>query len=60
MDIDTWKRPDYARVLREREEDIQRSLERRKQQEEALEWERQQKAAKKREELWADYSRMPC
>lgn len=58
MAIETWgelHRPDYEKVLREREKAMERGRQRRKQEQEALEWERQQKAAKERADLWAWY-----
>ena len=57
--IDTWsepQRPDYAKVLREREEARERTRRRHQREQEALEWERQQKAQAKRDELWAWYA----
>ena len=56
--IDTWsepQRPDYAKVLREREEAQERGRQRRQREQEALEWQRQQKTAKERADLWAWY-----
>lgn len=59
MAINTWseaQRPDYAKVLREREEALERGRQRRKQEQDALEWEHQQKAAKERADLWSWYA----
>lgn len=56
--IDKWEepqRPDYAKVLREREEAQERTRLRHQREKEALEWERQQKAEAEREELWSWY-----
>ena len=58
MAINTWseaQRPDYAKVLREREEALERGRQRRKQEQEALEWKRQQKAQQERDDLWSWY-----
>lgn len=55
MVIDKWEeheRPDYKKVLREREEAIERSRRRRQQEQEALEWQRKTKAEQNRAELW--------
>ena len=57
--IDTWsepQRPDYAKVLREREEVQERTRLRHQREQEALEWEREQKAQAEREELWSWYA----
>ena len=57
--IDTWselERHDYAKVLREREEAMERGRQRRQREQEALEWQRQQKAQLEREELWSWYA----
>ena len=57
--IDTWSeenRPDYAKVLKEREAAMERGRQRRQREQEALEWQRQQKAQQEREELWAWYA----
>nr|WP_115093693.1 hypothetical protein [Synechococcus sp. UW106] len=57
--IDTWseiQRPDYAKVLCEREEAMERGRQRRKQEQEALEWERQQKVEQERQDLWSWYA----
>ena len=59
MTIETWseiQRPDYAKVLREREEAMERGRQRRQREQEALEWQRQQKAQAEREELWSWYA----
>lgn len=58
MAIHTWgevQRPDYAKVLKEREEARERTRLRRQHEQEALEWQRQQKAQAEREELWSWY-----
>lgn len=55
MAIDKWEepqRPDYAKVLREREEALERGRLRRQQEQEALEWRRKTKAEQERAELW--------
>ena len=57
--IDTWsepQRPDYAKVLREREEARERTRLRHQREAEALAWQKQQKAQAEREELWAWYA----
>lgn len=57
--IDTWseaQRPDYAKVLKEREEAIERGRQRRQREQEALEWQRQQKAQQERDDLWSWYA----
>ena len=57
--IDKWEetqRPDYAKVLREREEAMERGRQRRQREQEALEWQRQRKAEQERAELWAWYA----
>ena len=55
MAIDKWQRPDYDAVLQERREREEATAARRKLEAEALEYRRQQKAAKEREELWSWY-----
>ena len=55
MAIDRWEeaqRPDYAKVLAEREEAAERTRLRRQQEKEALEWQRKTKAEQERAELW--------
>ena len=57
--IDTWsepQRPDYAKVLREREEARERTRQRLEREAEALAWQEQQKAEQERAELWAWYA----
>ena len=54
--IETWNRPDYAKVLKEREEAMERGRQRRQQEREALEWQRQQKAEQERQDLWSWYA----
>ena len=57
--IDKWEeaqRPDYAKVLREREEARERTRQRLQREAEALAWQEQQKAQSEREELWAWYA----
>ena len=57
--IDTWgeeQRHDYAKVLKERKAAMERGRQRRQREQEALEWQRQQKAQQEREELWAWYA----
>ena len=59
MTIETWseiQRPDYAKVLKEREAAMERTRLRHQREQEALEWERQQKAEAEREELWSWYA----
>ena len=56
--IDTWsepQRPDYAKVLREREEARERTRQRLEREAEALAWQEQQKAEAERVALWAWY-----
>ena len=56
--IDKWEepqRPDYAKVLREREEAQERTRLRHQREAEALAWQKQQKAEAEREELWSWY-----
>ena len=50
------QRHDYAKVLKEREAAMERGRQRRQREQEALEWQRQQKAQQEREELWACYA----
>ena len=55
MAIDKWEeeqRPDYEKVLREREQAAERTRLRRQQEKEALEWQRKTKAEQERAELW--------
>ena len=56
--IETWseiQRPDYEAVLAARREAEERTRLRHQREQEALEWERQQKAEAEREELWSWY-----
>ena len=59
MAIDRWEetqRPDYAKVLAERAAAVERTRLRRQQEQEALEWQRQQKAQQERDDLWSWYA----
>ena len=59
MSIETWsevQRPDYEAVLAARREAEERTRLRHQREQEALEWERQQKAEQERQELWSWYA----
>ena len=58
MSIEIWseaRRPDYAKVLKEREEAMERTRLRHQREAAAIEWQRQQKAARESESLWSWY-----